>query len=97
MFANPGDDCYAELLASHHAATVAHNLPEGQEVAVREKLKLVLPGEKWTLFCHAVSAAVCLQLTEDDHEDVRALADRCAHCAVGWSVEFFFDRTEQVN
>ena len=51
-----------------------------------EMLELVHPGEERTrlfsmLFLRRLPAAVRLQLTEDDHEDVRALADKADRCA----------------
>ena len=46
-----------------------------------EMLVLVHPGEEWTclvsmLFLHCLPVAVRLQVTKDDHEDVRALSDK---------------------
>ena len=51
-----------------------------------EMLELVHPGEERTrlfsmLFLRRLPAAVRLQLTEDDHEDVRSLADKADRCA----------------
>ena len=51
-----------------------------------EMLELVHPGEERTrlfamLFLRRLPPAVHLQLTEDDHEDVRALAEKADCCA----------------
>ena len=51
-----------------------------------EMLELVHPGEEQThlfsmLFLRPLPATVHLQLTEDDHEDVRALANNADRCA----------------
>ena len=51
-----------------------------------EMLELVHPGEERSrlfamLFLRRLPAAVRLQLTKDDHEDVRALADKADRCA----------------
>ena len=48
-------------------------------------LDLVHPGEEYirlfsTLFLQRLPAAVCLQLTEDDHKDFRTLADKGDRC-----------------
>ena len=49
-------------------------------------LELVHPGEERTrlfsmLFLRRLPPAVRLQLTEDDHEDVRALVEKADRCA----------------
>ena len=49
-------------------------------------LELVHPGEEWShlfslLFLHRLPAAVCLQLTKDDHKDFCPLADKANRCA----------------
>ena len=49
-------------------------------------LKLVHSGEEQSrlfsmLLLQSLPNAVCLQLTEDDHEDVHALADKADRCA----------------
>ena len=51
-----------------------------------ERLEHVYPGEEQSrlfamLFLRCLPAAVHLQLTDDDHEDVRALADKADRCA----------------
>ena len=51
-----------------------------------EMLELVHPGKEQTrlfsmLFLRCLPAAVRLQLTEDDHKNVRALADKADRCA----------------
>ena len=49
-------------------------------------LELVYPGEERSrlfamLFLHRLTPAVRLQFTEDDYEDVRALAEKADRCA----------------
>ena len=51
-----------------------------------EMMELVTPGEEKTrlfamLFMHRLPAQVQVQLTEDNHTDLRALAEKAEHCS----------------
>ena len=84
ILAAPGEECYDDLktalLAAHQLTSYqkaeclfsAEALGERQpSELLSEMLELVHPGEERTR----------LQLTEDDHEDVRALAEKADRCA----------------
>ena len=92
ILAPPGDNCYDDLRA---APLVAHQLTAFQKAEklfsseplgdrrpselLSEMLELVHPGEERTRLFSMLFLR--LQLTEDDHEDVRALADKADRCA----------------
>lgn len=92
---NSYDDLKAALLVAHQLTSYqkAEKLFSSEPLGDRrpsellsEMLELVHPGEERTrlfamLFLRRLPAAVRLQLTEDDHEDVRALADKADRCA----------------
>ena len=89
------DDLKTALLAAHQLTSYqkAERLFSAEALGERrpsellsEMLELVHPGEERTclfsmLFLRRLSPAVRLQLTEDDHEDVRALAEKADRCA----------------
>lgn len=89
------DDLRAALLAAHQltAYQKAEKLLSSEPLGDRrpsdllaELLELVKPGDEKTnlfslIFLRRLPAAVRLQLTEDDHEDVRALAQKADRCA----------------
>ena len=89
------DDLKTALLAAHQLTSYqkAERLFSAEALGERrpsellsEMLELVHPGEERTrlfsmLFLRRLPPAVRLQLTEDDHEDVRALAEKADRCA----------------
>ena len=88
-------DLKAALLAAHQLTSFqkAERLFSAEPLGERrpsellsEMLELVHPGKERTrlfamLFLRCLPPAVRLQLTEDDHEDVRALAEKADRCA----------------
>ena len=92
---NSYDDLKAALLVAHQltsyqkAKTLFSSEPledHRPSELLSEMLELVYPVEEQPclfamLFLHHLPAAVRLQLTEDDNEDVRALADKADRCA----------------
>ena len=91
---NSYNDLKAALLVAHQLTSYqkAKKLFSSEPLGDRrpsellsEMLELVYPGEERSrlfamLFLHRLPAAVRLQLTKDDHEDVRALADKANRC-----------------
>ena len=89
------DELKTALLAAHQLTSFqkAERLFSAEPLGERrpselltEMLELVHPGEERTrlfamLFLRRLPPAVRLQLTEDDHEDVRALAEKADRCA----------------
>jgi len=89
------DDLKAALLSAHQltAFQKAEQLFSSEPLGDRrpsellsEMLELVHPGEESTrlfalLFLRRLPAAIRLLLTEDDHTDVRALAEKADRCA----------------
>ena len=89
------DELKTALLAAHQLTSFqkAERLFSAEQLGewppselLTEMLELVHPGEERTrlfamLFLRRLPPAVRLQLTEDDHEDVRALAEKADHCA----------------
>ena len=89
------NDLKTALLAAHQLTSYqkAERLFSAEALGERrpsellsEMLELVHPGEERTrlfsmLFLRRLPPAVRLQLTEDDHEDMRALAEKADRCA----------------
>ena len=89
------DELKTALLATHQLTSFqkAERLFSAEPLGERrpselltEMLELVHPGEGRTrlfamLFLRRLPPAVRLQLTEDDHEDLSALAEKADHCA----------------
>ena len=92
---NSYDNLKAALLVAHQLTSYqkAEKLFSSEPLGDRrpsellsEMLELVHPGEEWSrlfamLFLRRLPAAVRLQLTEDNQEDIRALADKADRCA----------------